>query len=86
MNERPLTLCASALLADGQSAVEVTEALGIDEDLAQRLIEMRRAGPPGLLAEAGGGVSYRPLPSNTPPSARVASTAATALLSSNHPT
>ena len=35
MNERQLTLCASAPFADGQSA----EALGIDEGCTQRLIE-----------------------------------------------
>ena len=39
MNERQLTLCASAPFADGQSAVQVTEALGIDEDRTQRLTE-----------------------------------------------
>ena len=39
MSERQLTLRASAPFADGQSAVQVTEALGIDEDRAQRLTE-----------------------------------------------
>ena len=46
MNERPLTLCASAPFADGPSAVQATAALGIDGGRVQRVIEMRRAGPP----------------------------------------
>ena len=39
MNERQLTSWASALLADGQSAVQVTEALSINDGRVQRLIE-----------------------------------------------
>ncbi len=39
MNERPLTLCASAPFADGPSAVQIAEALGIDDGRVQRLIE-----------------------------------------------
>ena len=39
MNERQLTSCASAPFADGQSAVQVAEALGIDDGRVQRLIE-----------------------------------------------
>ena len=42
MNKRQLTLCASAPFADGQSAVQIAEALGIDEDRIQPLIAGHR--------------------------------------------
>ena len=42
MNERQLTVCAIALCADGFSNVQIAEALGVDKDRAEDLIEKRR--------------------------------------------
>ena len=39
MNERQLTVCAIALCADGFSNVQIAEALGVDKDRAEDLIE-----------------------------------------------
>lgn len=39
MDERQLMVCAIALFADGYSARQVSEALGVDPDRAQALIE-----------------------------------------------
>ena len=39
MTERQLTVCAIALVADGNSAEEVARALGVGEDHARFLIE-----------------------------------------------
>ena len=39
MDERQQTVCAIALFADGYSKRQIAEALNVDEDLAQRLIE-----------------------------------------------
>ena len=39
MDEWQQTICAIALFADGYSQHQVAEALGVDADTAQRLIE-----------------------------------------------
>lgn len=52
MDERQQTVCAIALFADGYSNRQVAEALGIDVDRAQELIEA------GARAQAAGKMGH----------------------------
>ena len=55
MDERQQTVCAIALFADGYSKRQIAQALNVDEELAQRLIELgaeeQAAGSMGQMAQ-----------------------------------
>lgn len=46
MDERQMTVCAIALFADGYSARQVGEALGVDAERARKLISAEALTPP----------------------------------------
>lgn len=55
MDERQMTVCAIALFADGYSQHQIADALGVDADRAQELIEAgadaQAAGRMGQMAQ-----------------------------------
>ena len=65
MNERQLQVCAIALFADGWSQRQIAEALGVDADRAQELIEKgakeQNAGRMGFMESSRDPVTGAPL-------------------------